>query len=196
MENAENCDFHVVHMPLSDEMRGKFNEKKANEFFFETEGLPYGYHNFLFSWVDTPENNWPKILPKDLVGVAFSVIEKFDKNVTDLFFSEALNFHLGTKNLDIPGLAAEAAKTGRNISDIMAVVEKDGWEYTGEYHDGLSYVCSTYVAALWKAGGLFDGYKINAAEWSPKDVYQVDFFNKEYKRPQQCVDADPKGGFC
>lgn len=196
LQNAENCDFHVVHMPLSKEMRTKFNEKAANEFFFETEGLPYGYHNFLYSWVDTPENNWPEILPKDLVGVAFSVIEKFDKNLTDTFFTQALNFHLGTKGLDIPGVAAEAAKSGKNVSDVMAIVEKDGWKYTGEYHDGLSYVCSTYVAALWKAGGLFDGFEINAAEWSPKDVYQVDFFDKEYKRPQQCVDADPNGGFC
>jgi hypothetical protein len=37
----------------------------------------------------------------------------------------------------------------------MAMVEKDGWEYEGFYHDGLSYVCSSYVAALWKAAGLF-----------------------------------------
>lgn len=52
---AEACDFNVVHMPLADKMRAKFDEKKAVEFFYETEGLPYGYHNFLYSWVDTPE---------------------------------------------------------------------------------------------------------------------------------------------
>merc|ERR1711990_794694 len=56
MRFAENCDFHVVHMPLAPEYRAKFNQ---------TEGLPYGYHNFLYSWVDTPEKNWPLILPKD-----------------------------------------------------------------------------------------------------------------------------------
>ena len=107
-----------------------------------------------------------------------------------------MNFHLGTKGLNISGIAAEGSKRGLNVTDVMAMVEKDGWEYTGSYHDGLSYVCSTYVTALWKAGGLFEGLEINAAEWSPKDVYQVDFFNKSYKRPQQCVDADPDGGFC
>jgi len=73
-------------MPLNDEMRSKFDEKKANEFFFQTEGLPYGYHNF-YSWVDTPEMNWPKILPKDLVPVVFSMIEKYDKNLTDNFYT-------------------------------------------------------------------------------------------------------------
>ena len=68
-------------------MRAKFDEKKAVEFFFETEGLPYGYHNFLYSWVDTPENNWPELLPKDIVSIVFAVIEKYDKNLTDTFFT-------------------------------------------------------------------------------------------------------------
>jgi len=77
----------------------------------------------------------------------------------------------------------------------MALVEQDGWKYSGQYHDGESMVCSSFVAALWKNAGLFEGYT-NAVEWSPKDVYQVDFFNKEYKRPQQCVDADPNSQFC
>jgi hypothetical protein len=80
----------------------------------------------------------------------------------------------------------------------MAINEVDGWKYNGEYHDGYSYVCSSYVAALWKAAGLFDGIEINASEWSPKDVYQVKFFNfdNKDKRPQQCKDADPDGEFC
>lgn len=55
IRNAENCDFHMVHMPLSDEKRAQFNETAAREFFWRTEGLPYGYHNFLYSWIDTPE---------------------------------------------------------------------------------------------------------------------------------------------
>jgi len=50
---AANCDFHVAHMPLSPAAKAKFNEKAAQDFFFETEGVPYGYHNFLFGWIDT-----------------------------------------------------------------------------------------------------------------------------------------------
>lgn len=34
--------------------------------------------------------------------------------------------------------------------DLMAMVEKDGWQYS----DGVSYVCSSFVAACYKAGGL------------------------------------------
>jgi hypothetical protein len=182
-------------MPLSDEKRAQFNHTAATEWFYQTEGLPYGYHNFLYGWIDTPEDNWPTLLPKDLVPVVFSMLEKFDKNTTDIFFTDSLNKKLGTSGLDIAGVAAEAARRGLNVSEVMAMIEVDGWEYTGFWHDGESMVCSSYVAGLWKAAGLFDGY-INAVEWSPKDVYQVDFFNKTYDRPQACQDADPDQPWC
>ena len=66
------------------------------------------------------------------------------------------------------------------IEDVMAMVEEDGWQYYGEQpRDGLSYVCSAYVAAVWKAAGLFSPYFINATEFSPKDVYVMDFFEKD-----------------
>ena len=79
----------------------------------------------------------------------------------------------------------------------MAVVEQDGWMYTRqEPVDGLSYVCSAYVAAMYKEAGLFDDMEINATEFAPKDVYRMAFFDLEYPRPQQCVDADPDLPFC
>ena len=54
---AKDADFHVAHLPLNAEARARFNETAAQEFFNQTEGLPYGYHNFLFGWVDTPIDN-------------------------------------------------------------------------------------------------------------------------------------------
>jgi hypothetical protein len=182
-------------MPLSEEQRTKFDEKAAIEWFYKVEGLPYGYHNFLYGWIDTPEDNWPELLPKDLVPVAFSMIEKIDKNLTDTFFTESLNFKLGVTGKNISEIADIASGRGLNVSSVMALVEQDGWKYTGEYHDGESMVCSAFVAALWKAAGLFDG-AVNAVEWGPKDVYQVDFFNKNYEFPQACVDANGKQQWC
>jgi len=52
---AENADFHVAWLPLSEERRAVFNETAAIEKFYELEGLPYGFHTFLSTWVDTPE---------------------------------------------------------------------------------------------------------------------------------------------
>lgn len=141
--------------------------------------MPYGYHNFLYGWIDTPNDNWPRVLPKDFVPVAFSIIEKFDKNLTDTFFSMALNKHLKTEGLGINELAMEAAKHNMTVSDAMAIVEEDGWKYNSMFHDGEAMVCSAFVTAMWKAAGLFD-VPINAVEWGPKDVYQVDIFNKNY----------------
>jgi hypothetical protein len=53
----------------------------------------------------------------------------------------------------------------------MALTEVDGWKYEGFYHDGESMVCSSFVAAIWKAAGLFGDVYINAVEWLPKDIY-------------------------
>jgi hypothetical protein len=50
---ADNADFHVVHLPLNEKNRKIFDEQAAIKFFQETEGLPYGFHNFLFGWLDT-----------------------------------------------------------------------------------------------------------------------------------------------
>ena len=115
IKNAENCDFHVVHMPLSDEQRSKFNETAAVEWFYSVQGLPYGYHNFLYSWIDTPDKNWPEILPKELVPIAFAIIEKFDKNLTDTFFTQSLNFKLGVQGKNISEIAAMAAAQNKTV---------------------------------------------------------------------------------
>jgi len=103
---------------------------------------------------------------------------------------------MGTHGLNISGIEAEASKKGMNITEVMAIVEEDGWKYEGQYHDGESMVCSSFVAAVWKAAGLFGGKYINAVEWTPKDVYQVNFFNTTWERPQYCVDADPNVPWC
>ena len=99
MEWAKNADFHVSHLPLSPEARARFNETAAMEFFLQTEGLPYGYHNFLFGWIDTPNSNFPPLVPHGFIPIVFSILEDFLPNVTDIFIGQALNKRLGTKGL-------------------------------------------------------------------------------------------------
>jgi len=53
----------VAWLPLREEVAAKFNETAAREFFYEMEGTVYGYHNFMYGWIDTAEDNWPPILP-------------------------------------------------------------------------------------------------------------------------------------
>ena len=66
--------------------------------------------------MDTPEDSLPDLLPKEIVPIVFSMLEKIDKNLTDLFFTLSLNKNLGTEGLDISGIAAEASKQGMNLS--------------------------------------------------------------------------------
>ena len=93
-------------------------------------------------------------------------------------------FNNGTKGLSIHEVVAEGARQGKTFEEILAMPEIEGWEYS----DGLNYVCSCFVTAFYKHGGLFDGLEILPNEFTPKDVYQLDIFDKEYKRPKECVD--------
>lgn len=45
---------------------------KAVEFFKSVEGLPYGYHNFLFGWLDDVPKNIPPIATFDYIFIIFT----------------------------------------------------------------------------------------------------------------------------
>lgn len=82
LKMAENCDFMVTLMTLSPENREKFNEIAAIERFYELEGLPYGFHAFMFGWLDTVNLNLPYELPDEFTPIVMSLLEKIDKNST------------------------------------------------------------------------------------------------------------------
>lgn len=98
------------------------------------------------------------------------------------------------KSLSISQAAAEAARRNITFEQLVAVPEKDGWNYS----DGPNYVCSSFVIAFYKASGIFGDLDIHGTEFTPKDVYQLDIFDREYKsrRPQVCQDADPDLEYC
>jgi hypothetical protein len=140
--------------------------------------MPYGYHNYLFGWIDTPDNNVPAALPGEFLVTVFDLLEKYDKNSTDTFFSAALNIRLGTSDLNIRQLAAKYSEKNMTLMDAAALVEKDTFKYHGFYHDGVARVCSSYVADIWKHGGIFGDHPINSAEFTPKDIYQLKIFEE------------------
>jgi hypothetical protein len=77
----------------------------------------------------------------------------------------------------------------------MALIEVEGWEYEGfQPRDGRAYVCSAYVAALYQAAGLLKN--VHGTEFTPRDVYTLDIFDKSYQRPDVCVKADPNMPYC
>jgi hypothetical protein len=83
-------------LPLRDDIRAKFNNTAAYEWFKTVEGTPYGYHNFLFGWIDSEEGSLPAILDINFVYTIFSVLEKVLPKVVNRFMGEALNKRLNT----------------------------------------------------------------------------------------------------
>jgi len=65
----------VVWLPLRGEYLRKFDQKKAEDWFWQTQGLPYGYHNFIYGWIDTLTDNYPPLLPVDLAPIVVSMLE-------------------------------------------------------------------------------------------------------------------------
>jgi hypothetical protein len=189
---ARNAGFHVTWLPLKPEIQAKWDNDAAVKFFRTIEGVPYGYHNFLWGWLDTAAHSYPPLLSPELLAPVMSIIEKLVPSASTSVFTESLNMRLGTKGLNIAQIAIEAASRNLTIPDLYAMVEKDGWVYS----DGVSYVCSSFVVAMYKAAGLFEGLDINAVEFTPRDLYQLNFFDPNPPVPANCKAVDPTNPFC
>lgn len=102
-------------------------------------------------------------------------------NKVEKMWLQGLNKRLGTLGLPLPEIVSEAAKRMMSIQDLMAMPEQDGWLYTGEVpRDGESYVCSAFSTSVYKAAGMFGEFEVNATEFTPRDVYMLDFFDKNF----------------
>jgi|Transcript_37401 hypothetical protein len=75
IEWADNASFNIALLPLKPEVRAKFNETAVYDWFKTVEGMPYGFHNFLFGWIDTPNDNFPPILAPEVFEIGFRIAE-------------------------------------------------------------------------------------------------------------------------
>jgi len=96
--------------------------------------------------------------------VVFSLIERLYEYPIKRIFTEGINMRLGTKGLKMAEIAVEISKRNMTLADVMAMKEVDGWYYS----DGYSYVCSSFVVAVYKAGGLLKD--VEGTEMTPRDV--------------------------
>lgn len=193
VEWAYNADYNVVILPLREEYRKKLNVEKANEWFINVaEGLPYGYHNFIFSWIDTVDKNFPFIVTHEIVEFLFSIISYVKPDITNKFVTDGINKRLNVENLSFQEAIAEGARQGKSFEELLAMPEKE--EYV--YSDGLNYVCSSFVVAFYKHGGMFGDLEIEPNEFADKDVYSMDIFDKNFERPKECVEDNPNLPYC
>jgi len=188
---ANNADFHVTWLPLKAEYAAKFNETSAQIWVEQNIGYPYGYFNFIFGWIDTTNASFPPLLSPQLVGPVFSLVEYISPLAGDLV-TLGLNFRLGTTNLTMPELYQALYELDMTFEQGIAIVEQDSWVYP----DGPNMVCSSFVVGVWRAGGLFDDMTIQVTEFTPRDVYEMEFLEKAPVLPANCTLADPINPHC
>lgn len=71
----------IALLPLHPELRAKFNSTAAWEYARSMSGKPYGYHNMIFSWIDTVADNYPPPLDAHLVFNLFLICAKSNINM-------------------------------------------------------------------------------------------------------------------
>ena len=185
---AKKADYIVSILRLKSPYFEKIskNISKAIKLFYELEGLPYGYRNFLFGWIDTQANNFPGNLSKQFLINFFSALQR-DNNIGHFvkrFIDEGLSKRLNL-NFDVSLKQIIDMTIDQNISiyKLLTYPEKDEWIYS----DGYSYVCNTFVLRLYKEVGIFDEILdlVEVSEFTPKDAYQIDIFDKNW-HPSSC----------
>ncbi|CAN1318721.1 hypothetical protein LINPERPRIM_LOCUS30918 [Linum perenne] len=194
--NEDDSNPHIALLPLHPEIRAKFNETAAWEYALSMNGKPYGYHNMIFSWIDTIDGNFPPPLDAHLVASVMTVWSQMQPTYASNMWNEALNKRLGTKGLDLPAIMVETEKNGSSFSELLTIPEQDDWLYS----DGKSTSCVAFILEMYKEAGLFDPYSssIQVTEFTIKDAYSLRFFETNASRlPSWCNDEDEvKLPFC
>ena len=188
---------HVVHIPLKEKYRKKFNTTAAYEYFKSLYPMDYGDYNLLFPWLDVKGKNLAKYIEQENFLLLLSLIDKFDKKIPYVNFCAGLSKRLGKEGLTMSQIAIEAAKKGISFEDLSVMPEQDDWIYD----NGENIICSSFVVQMYREAGVFDGLNVNfnAKEMQPKDVYLLDLFDREGwkdERPQICKDVDPDIPYC
>lgn len=216
LQQYRKADYHIVHLPLSDEKAKQFDADAARKaFIYEYEGFDYGYANMLWSWVDTVNGNYPCMpagstrqacLTWDLVEVIVSLADSLSHKAAQLLFLPGL-----ARRVDLPPSSSwpqilEAAyhKFDGDVAQLPLAPEQDDWRYpttlNGKPATGPARMCDALVCSIWKAGGLFGDLsdQIQCTEFTNQDAWGLKFFDPDpkSKRPAVCVEADPDNELC
>ncbi|XP_020674235.1 uncharacterized protein LOC110093632 isoform X1 [Dendrobium catenatum] len=194
--NKDDSDPHIALLPLHPNLRAKFNNSAAWEYARSLDGKPYGYHNMIFSWIDTTSGNYPPPLDAQLVASGMILWSKVMPDYAANLWNEALNKRLGTEDLDLPDIIVETEERGSSFAKLLAIPEQDDWIYS----DGSSTSCVAFILQMYKHAGLFDpiSRSIQVTEFTIKDAYTLNFFESNSSRlPEWCNKEDSvKLPFC
>ncbi|PWA97055.1 hypothetical protein CTI12_AA033010 [Artemisia annua] len=185
----------IALLPLHPEIRAKWNNTAAWEYALSMSGKPYGYHNMIFSWIDTIGENYPPPIDAHLVISVMSMWARMQPAYAANMWNEALNMRLGTEGLDLYGILDETEKRGISFDELLTIPENDDWVYS----DGKSTTCVAFILQIYKAAGVFGHIadSIQVTEFTIRDAYMLKIFeNNQTRLPKWCNNGDAKLPFC
>jgi len=186
-----SSDVLVVMARLRPELQEKFNNESAIAFFNKVDGLPYGYENFVFGWIDTLNGNYPPPATGEDIPTLLTLMYYLIPSAADLIFGKGLNLRLGTTGLSIMQILDECDARNISAAELVTYPEQDNYIYSNP--TGPRMVCDVFVLSMYKQAGIFGDLEFQATELTPKDSYQLQIFDKEWQRPQGCADHSQAG---
>jgi len=174
----------MILLQLKDEYRNKFDVNKAWDRFNQLKGHPYGFHVFLFTGIDTIDQNIPSYLSVEIVVWIINISQIYNKfyDLFDLVIVSGLNMRLGTQGVKPFGIVQELVNryndSNKGLKWLIAIPENSSWEYP-EPQGGVQRVCSNFVADILSSAGVFDNIQFEPTEVSPYDLYLLNIWNTD-----------------
>ncbi|CAL9769294.1 unnamed protein product [Musa acuminata subsp. burmannicoides] len=191
----DNSSPHIALLPLHQDLHAIFNETAAWDYARSMSGKPYGYHNMIFSWIDTVAENYPPPLDANLVMSVMSMWTRLQPSYAANMWNEALNKRLGTEDLDLHEIIVETQRQGMTFDQLLTMPEQDEWIYS----DGKSTTCVAFVLELYKEAGILGplANSIQVTEFTIRDAYMLNIFeNNQTRLPSWCNALEEKLPFC
>ena len=185
LDMARSADYHVVHLPLSRTNQDKIKqrEQELKKWFSSVEGNPYGINNFIFGWLDTPQQNFPHPLSSEFLTIAMSLIDPLlqDRGIPSLWnqgIKHRLNIDDKTE-FSTRDLLEESLSKGIDYQTLLAIPEDDKWLYNNAGQITTSMVCNVFVCNIYREAGILNT-NFNCTETTPFDVTEFNIYNGTY----------------
>ena len=146
---ADKAGFSVVVLPLSATTSAQFDEAAYWKWFYSVQGMPYGYHVMLYSFLDTnPGRNLPKPIDDRVAEHVYRMLDSVAKHDQMPIGANLYSLIIDgmNKRLNLTGAAActgnsslncmDAVLSERNLTftEVTAMPEQDSWQPTVPQH--------------------------------------------------------------
>jgi hypothetical protein len=202
IQQANDAQYLVSLLRLAPEYLAQFDADAAATWFKTVEGMPYGWHNFVYTFIDTMYDNLPRPASPDLMEQVFGIYEPRvpveDKMSVNSMIVQGLNHRLGTNCVTLQCIYDTIDPQGIPLFEVASQPEQDVWMYPGNgcpYDECYSMVCDVFVMSMYRNAGL-QLPSFQSTEQTPKDTYQMAIYDAHWRRPKVCVDADPDLPYC